>query len=100
MTTNKYLVCIILNILLCGCASTTTVFEIGAGMNRSFANEARPWDDAHTAGAKMAIRLERKRMYCEYAHYSQWAQGWPSNDAAESSLDHIGCGVRFTLQGR
>ena len=84
---------------LMGCATTTTAFEIGAGSNNSFGNEGRPWQDSG-AGAKLAVRVERKRMYCEYAHYSQWMKGWPFNNEAESSLDHIGCGLRFTLGGR
>lgn len=93
--------------LLMGCSALPgkTYAEIGIGYNGSlFAeSEAHKWDNAGSPGFYGSLRqefpLDRDRFstFVQYTHYSQWLAGPPFNDDAESSLDHIGVGVRWRI---
>lgn len=93
-------------VLASGCAALPgqTYVELGAGHNDSLfqGSESLKWNNAGTVGFYGSLRQEwqagyRTRGFCQYSHYSQWLAGPPFNDKAESSLDHVGCGVRFRL---
>ncbi len=79
-------------------------FEIGAGHNFSLANSNPDtrWKNADSLGFYGSLRYsrplsERYTFVVQYSHYSQWSEGPPFNDAAESSLDHLGVAIRFRL---
>lgn len=98
-----------LTVSLSACVNTSPYVEVGSGFNESFFAESaqHKWDDggAGPLGARFGVGIEGEVMYnpnlragCEYIHFSQWFVGPPINDKAESSLDHIGCKVRYTFK--
>lgn len=98
----KYLLVVCLAILISGC-SGNTFFELGAGWNESFSSETYEWENADSPAFYGAIRqewdiTEKTAGLCQYAHHSQWFAGPPFNDDSESSLDHLGCALRFRLR--
>lgn len=91
--------------LLMGCSVLPgkTYAELGVGMNASLGNSAGEWDNCGSPGFYGGLRqewdLDRDRFttFAQYSHYSQYLCGPPFNDKAESSLDHIGVGIRWRL---
>lgn len=76
--------------------------EVGIGKNSSRGTEYYDWYDGGSPGARFALRYDydpggRWGAYIEASHDSQWLANWPFNDTKESSLDHIGIGVKFKL---
>ena len=81
-------------LVLSGCA---TFVEIGAG-----ANSGAYWEDQNGIGAYLAIRGEKRvndRLtgFCTAVHYSHYNVGFPFDERRESTLDHVGCGVRVEI---
>ena len=91
-------------VLLSGCSYIPgqTYAELGAGYNTALENNRRPWDNADAVGFYGSVRqewrgTERLTPFCQYSHYSQWLEGPPFNNRAESSLDHFGCALRYRI---
>ena len=92
--------------LASGCATVPgqTYMEVGVGHNDSYFNENNRWQQDDGPGFYGSIRQEfqskrheRISGFLQYSHYSQWFAGPPFNDEAESSLDHLGAGLRFRV---
>lgn len=73
------------------------MFEIGAGKNGQIFAERKSWEDQDGVAGYFAIRYEGKYGVCHYSHYSHWNVGPPRDTRFESSLDHIGCALRWKI---
>lgn len=90
-----------LGLLLGGCAGVT-VGEVGLGQD---VTKHTPWTDGHGGwkgdGPVVTFRVRRISedgvRYCEVAHTSNLASGWPFNDREETYLDAVSCGLRVNL---
>ena len=80
-------------------ADSSTYFEIGAGKNGNLTGSSHEWYDNGGTGAYFAFRTEWDNgFFVQYSHYSQYEVGQPFNDKGESSLDHIGFGLRIKIR--
>ena len=93
-------------VLMGGCAGTYA--EVGMGHNDNWFG-GEDWTDggAGLFGATFEVGQEwdvpknpNMKVKCRYMHVSQWTVGPPWNDDLESSLDHVGCAVRYKLDKR
>jgi hypothetical protein len=89
-------------LLLAGCTGIT-VGEVGLGQD---VTKYAPWTDGQGGGWKgdgpvVTFRVRRISedgvRYCEVAHTSNLASGWPFNDREETYLDAVSCGLRINL---
>jgi hypothetical protein len=89
-------------LILSTSASADVFLEIGAGQNNNLTGCSICWDNGGGTGAYFALRYEEQITesitgFAQYSHYSQYEIGVPFNNKPESSLDHIGVGLRFRI---
>lgn len=56
-------------------------------------------DHSSPIGARFELGAQKGKFTAGVAHYSQWGDGWPFNDAAEPSRTEIFFDVKFDLWG-
>ena len=56
-------------------------------------------DQSSPIGARFELGAQKGRISAGVAHYSQWGDGWPFNDADEPSRTEIFFDVKFDLWG-
>ena len=79
--------------------ASETYIEVGAGRNTNITAASIPWDDGGGTGAYFALRNEWEiGVFIQWSHYSQYEVGAPYNSESESSLDHIGIGIRWQIR--
>jgi len=90
-------------LLSSGCSwDAATYVEAGAGTNHALFSDVE-WRDRGGVGASIeagrewTAPLNAYKTKCRWLHLSQWDVGPPFDDRTESSVDHIGCAVRFEL---
>ncbi len=76
-----------------------TYLEIGAGKNGNLAACSICWNDGGGIGAYISIRNEWKNgFFINLTHFSQYNVGEPFNFDPESTLDHLGIGMRWQIR--
>lgn len=102
----NFVLAMVLCVVAAGCVSGNYV-EIGTGYNDSFfaKSEAHEWDNAGAGPLGTTIEVghewelsDQVSSKCRYLHVSQLPVGPPFNNNSESSLDHIGCSLKFQVQ--
>jgi hypothetical protein len=76
-----------------------TYFEIGAGKNGNLTACSICWNDGGGIGAYISIRNEWDNgFFIQLTHFSQYNVGEPFNFEPESTLDHVGAGMRWRIR--
>lgn len=103
----KILITLLALVVMQGCTLLPgdTYVELGAGKNYSFSHDSdseNKWQSGGGVAAYISARQEyqvspRVTGFAQFTHISQWDQGWPVNDHAESTVDHFGVGLKFRI---
>lgn len=82
-------------LLLGGCSNT--YLDVSAGPRIDPIIGQSDW---HGSGpiVEAAVRKEWDEWFCQYAHTSNLASGFPFNSDSETTLDRVTCGRSFRLR--
>jgi hypothetical protein len=80
-------------------AESKTYLEIGAGKNGNLTLCSICWHDGGGVGAYISIRNEWSNgVFIQLSHFSQYDVGLPFDMRPESTLDHLGIGMRWQIR--
>tara|TARA_R110000851_G_C13000138_1_gene558219 strand:- start:580 stop:870 length:291 start_codon:yes stop_codon:yes gene_type:complete len=80
-------------------AESETYLEIGAGKNGNLLSCSICWHDGGGVAAYISIRNQWSNgLFIHLTHFSQYDVGPPFNQRAESTIDHLGIGMRWRVR--